>query len=146
MCQCSCSSCMIVRPFRAVLSSQASKKSTGSESEGEGLSIAACRQKVAFLENNVQQLTQVHKQLVRSNTTLRGEVPKMEKRLLASGERVTALEAALKEAKEAILRDRRRYQLEVNRIKDAMKQRKSAANRAKVAKITTPLRSGQAKA
>lgn len=71
----------------------------------------AQQKKMAFLERNLEQLTNVQKQLVEQNSTLKKEVALAERKLTARNERIQSLETLLQDAQERLISQNQKYVL-----------------------------------
>ncbi|XP_065839940.1 kinesin heavy chain-like isoform X2 [Oscarella lobularis] len=102
-------------------------------------------QRIAFLETNLDRLTQVHKQIVRDNNEFRNELPKMERRLAAKSERIQQLEEAIREMKEKDRHERQKLTKEIQSLEKAYetRQRKGRSGFIRQASIAKPIRPGQ---
>ncbi len=64
---------------------------------------------MAFLERNLEQLTQVQRQLVEQNSALKKEVAIAERKLIARNERIQSLESLLQESQEKMAQANHKY-------------------------------------
>lgn len=69
----------------------------------------AQQKKMAFLERNLEQLTQVQRQLVEQNSGLKKEVAIAERKLIARNERIQSLESLLQDAQEKMAATSHKY-------------------------------------
>jgi kinesin family member 5 len=69
----------------------------------------AQQKKMAFLERNLEQLTQVQRQLVEQNSALKKEVAIAERKLIARNERIQSLESLLQDSQEKLTAANHRY-------------------------------------
>ncbi|GAB0092128.1 hypothetical protein DMENIID0001_070970 [Sergentomyia squamirostris] len=92
---------LFVQDFQARINSK--------ENEDDG-GFLVRKYKISLLENTLEQLTEINKQLVRDNANLRCKILKTKKLLRPAMERATALETELKEVLEGAMRDRKRHQ------------------------------------
>ena len=69
----------------------------------------AQQKKMAFLERNLEQLTQVQRQLVEQNGALKKEVAIAERELIARNERISSLESLLQDSQEKLTAANHRY-------------------------------------
>lgn len=69
----------------------------------------AQQKKMAFLERNLEQLTQVQRQLVEQNGALKKEVAIAERKLIARNERISSLESLLQDSQEKLTAANHRY-------------------------------------
>lgn len=69
----------------------------------------AQQKKMAFLERNLEQLTQVQRQLVEQNSSLKKEVAIAERKLIARNERIQSLESLLQDSQEKMAAANHKY-------------------------------------
>jgi len=89
------------------------------------------QRKMVFLERNLEQLTNVQKQLVEQNSSLKKEVAIAERKLLARNERIQALEALLQDAQEKLTTQNQKFESQLQAVRERLEQ-------ARTAKTVTP--------
>ncbi|KAK2067799.1 hypothetical protein P8C59_001506 [Phyllachora maydis] len=89
----------------------------------------AQQKKMAFLERNLEQLTQVQRQLVEQNSSLKKEVAIAERKLIARNERIQSLESLLQEAQEKMAQANHKFELQLAAVKDRLEAAKAGSTR-----------------
>ncbi|KAL8965812.1 MAG: hypothetical protein Q9183_003675 [Haloplaca sp. 2 TL-2023] len=90
----------------------------------------AQQKKMAFLERNLEQLTQVQRQLVEQNGSLKKEVAIAERKLIARNERIMSLEALLQDSQEKLTAANHRFELQLSQVKDRLEMAKQSSIKA----------------
>ncbi|KAI7866074.1 hypothetical protein BDF14DRAFT_940381 [Spinellus fusiger] len=106
----------------------------------------AQQKKMAFLERNLEQLTNVQKQLVEQNGSLKKEVALAERKLVARNERIQALEKLLHDAQEKLIHQNQKFEGQLQAVRDRLEQARSQKAQSTLAvnfgRIAKPLRGG----
>jgi len=103
---------------------------------------------MAFLERNLEQLTNVQKQLVEQNSSLKKEVAIAERKLLARNERIQALEALLQDAQEKLTTQNQKFEAQLQAVRERLEQARSQKSQSSLTgiggfgRIAKPLRGG----
>ncbi|KAK5159631.1 Kinesin heavy chain [Oleoguttula sp. CCFEE 6159] len=87
------------------------------------------QKKLAFLERNLEQLTQVQRQLVEQNGMLKKEVAIAERKLAARTERIGSLEALLGESQEKLTAANGRFEAQLTAVKERLEAAKLGSTR-----------------
>ncbi|GAB7357530.1 hypothetical protein MBLNU459_g0053t3 [Dothideomycetes sp. NU459] len=87
------------------------------------------QKKLAFLERNLEQLTQVQRQLVEQNAQLKKEVAIADRKLVARGERIHGLEQLLGESQEKLMQANHRFEAQLTAVKERLEAAKIGASR-----------------
>ncbi|TPX36271.1 hypothetical protein SmJEL517_g01402 [Synchytrium microbalum] len=108
----------------------------------------AQQQKMAFLERNLEQLTNVQKQLVEQNTNLKKEMAVAERKLIARNDRIQTLEQLLVDTQNKLEAQTQRFESELGAMRDRLQEARTTAPAPAnlswmySAKIAKPLRGG----
>ncbi|KAJ8656579.1 hypothetical protein O0I10_007656 [Lichtheimia ornata] len=104
----------------------------------------AQQKKMAFLERNLEQLTNVQRQLVEQNTQLKREAALADRKLSARNERIQNLEDLLQEAKQRLLTQNEKFDQQLHTVRERLEHARSAKSQNGMAlnfgRIAKPLR------
>ncbi|KAL9127064.1 MAG: hypothetical protein Q9217_003993 [Psora testacea] len=89
----------------------------------------AQQKKMAFLERNLEQLTQVQRQLVEQNGSLKKEAAIAERKLVARNERIMSLEALLSDSQEKLTAANHRFEGQLAAVKERLEAAKFGSTR-----------------
>ncbi|KAI1479909.1 kinesin-domain-containing protein [Daldinia eschscholtzii] len=89
----------------------------------------AQQKKMAFLERNLEQLTQVQRQLVEQNSSLKKEVAIAERKLIARNERISSLESLLQDSQEKLTAANHRFESQLTAVKERLEAAKAGSTR-----------------
>ncbi|KAI1373657.1 kinesin-domain-containing protein [Hypoxylon crocopeplum] len=89
----------------------------------------AQQKKMAFLERNLEQLTQVQRQLVEQNGSLKKEVAIAERKLIARNERISSLESLLQDSQEKLTAANHRFESQLTAVKERLEAAKAGSTR-----------------
>ncbi|KAG0166018.1 hypothetical protein DFQ28_008055 [Apophysomyces sp. BC1034] len=100
----------------------------------------AQQKKMAFLERNLEQLTN----LVEQNSHLKKEVALAERKLMARNERIQSLEGLLQDAQEKLLSQNQKFEAQLQAVRERLEQARSQKSQSAMAinfgRIAKPLR------
>ncbi|CAH0048761.1 unnamed protein product [Clonostachys solani] len=89
----------------------------------------AQQKKMAFLERNLEQLTQVQRQLVEQNSALKKEVAIAERKLIARNERIQSLESLLQDSQEKMAAANHKFEVQLASVKERLEIAKAGSTR-----------------
>ncbi|GAP90463.2 putative kinesin heavy chain [Rosellinia necatrix] len=89
----------------------------------------AQQKKMAFLERNLEQLTQVQRQLVEQNSSLKKEVAIAERKLIARNERISSLEGLLQDSQDKLTAANHRFETQLTAVKERLEAAKAGSTR-----------------